>query len=459
MLTSLRSRLLMTYLAVILTVLVVVALALTFFLMRTPFAYRYFYAQQEVTMQIIRQRILEASRGRSSLEESWPEIERLARTTNTRVLVYDADGRLLFDSSPTEPTLSIPEHHMGRGQIVDPEGQTWLYVSQALPSGGRVVMGQPMPKDAALRILTDEGLWVPLLEAGLLALALSLVLAWLLSRWVARPLYQTADAARALAQGEYRPIAEEGPQEARILARAFNEMARQVEASQRSQREFVANVSHELKTPLTSIQGFAQAIIDGTADDPESVRTSAQIIAEEAVRMHRLVVTLLDLARLDAGTADLKREPLSLKELLEAVLTRFRPRAQKAQIALTFQAADDVTLMGDADRLAQVFINLIDNALRHTEAGGEVRIAIRRAGSWAEVQVSDTGKGIPPEQLPHIFERFYRGDKARSGRESAGLGLAIAQEIVRAHGGEIVVQSTPGKGSTFVVKLPLAPQP
>ncbi len=446
----------MTYLAVILTVLVVVAAALTFFLLRMPFAYRYFYAQQDVAMQIIRQRIMEANRSHETLEERLPEIARLAATTNTRVLIYDPDGSLVFDSAPQDPPFDIPKHHMGRGQLVDKEGRTWLYASQALPFGGRVIMAQPLPKGAVWHILTDEGLWAPLLEAGLLALALSLVLAWMLSRWVARPLYQTADAARALAQGEYRPIAEEGPQEARILARAFNEMARQVEASQRSQREFVANVSHELKTPLTSIQGFAQAIMDGIADDPESVQTAAQIIADEAARMHRLVITLLDLARLDAGTADLKQEPLSLRELLAAVLTRFLPRAQQAQIDLALQADEDVEVLGDGDRLAQVFINLVDNALQHTGAGGEVRITIRSAGSWAEVRVSDTGKGIPSEVLPHIFERFYRGDRARSGRDSAGLGLAIAQEIVHAHGGTIDVQSAPGKGSTFVVKLPLA---
>jgi len=292
-------------------------------------------------------------------------------------------------------------------------------------------------------------LWVTVLVA---LLAFAVALAVLLSRWVARPLGRMAQAARALAAGEHRPIPVEGPAEVQTLARAFNEMSRQVEASQRSQREFVANVSHELKTPLTSVQGFAQAILDGTASDPDAVRQAAQVIYDEAARMHRLVLDLLDLARLDAGTADLLREPVDLAALARNVVQRMQPQAQAAQVALTVNGVDALVVYGDGDRLAQVLTNLLDNALKHTPPGGEVTVRVQEEAGWALCVVRDTGQGIPPEALPRIFERFYQLDQARRG--GAGLGLSIAYEIVRAHGGTIAVQSEPGKGSVFVVKLP-----
>jgi len=297
-----------------------------------------------------------------------------------------------------------------------------------------------------------DDLLPPVLRAGLLALVLALALAYALSRWVSRPLAQMAEAARALAAGEHQPIPVEGPAEVQTLARAFNEMSRQVEASQRSQRDFVANVSHELKTPLTSIQGFAQAILDGAADDPQSIRQAAQVIHDEAGRMHRLVLDLLELARLDAGTADLRREPVDLAALARNVAQRMAPQAQEAQVTLRVAGEESLTVYGDGDRLAQVLLNLLDNALKHTPAGGQVTVQVRGAGNWAEVAVQDTGEGIPPEVLPRIFERFYQLDQARRG--GAGLGLSIAYEIVRAHGGTLTAQSQPGKGSTFVVKLP-----
>jgi len=456
MLTSLRARLLITYFAVITVALGVVALALAVFIVRNPVIYRRLYTRQTLALQAARRRLIAASA--YSYAAAWREAAQIAEVFNARALAISPDGRVLRDTDPTAPALNLPPlkgGHILHGRARAADGSLWGFSALWLANGGWLVIAEPFP--SPLQVLwRARGDWLmPLIEAALVALLLALVFAWWLSRWVTRPLYRTAEAAHSLAEGKFTPVPEDGPHEARVLARAFNEMAQRLEASQRSQREFVANVSHELKTPLTSIQGFAQAILDGTAGDIEKIRSAAGVIADEAARMHRMVITLLDLARLDAGTANLRREKVALRPLLESLLLRFRPQAEAAGVELSLEADTEATVQGDGDRLAQVFSNLLDNALKHTPRGGKITVQLRRAGKFAEIAVSDTGEGIPPEILPRIFERFYRGDKSRTGG-SAGLGLAIAREIVRAHGGEIAAQSTVGQGSTFVVKLPLA---
>jgi signal transduction histidine kinase len=244
-------------------------------------------------------------------------------------------------------------------------------------------------------------------------------------------------------------------------------MAHQVRAGRDAQRDFVANVSHELKTPLTSIQGYSQAILDGTAADPEMVGRSVSIIHDEAERMSRMVTELLDLARIESGQAVMRREPLNPKPLLENIIEGFHLRAEEAKVSLTSQIDDLPSVVGDGDRLAQVFANLLDNAIKHTPAGGKVMVAAKlvtpsgvqkhrkTASQSIEVAVSDSGAGIPPEDLTRVFERFYQVDKSRVHTGSVGLGLAIAREIVEAHSGTIKAESIVGLGTRFVVVLPV----
>lgn len=454
MFSSLRSRLWLTYALLIAAALFVVAVFFLVYVIRNPLAYRQAIQKLNAIQGVLLAR-----------QDEWETLPpqrlqailiRQGNTLQTRILLLDKERKVIVDSDPLVPQLNLRHLVRLNHTTYDENGQPWLFKAAVLENQNILVVAVPRPKPALLTILTDE-LMLPLLAGGSAALVLAFLLAFAISRWVADPLQRLVHAARAFSGENMRPLPLEGPQEVRELVAAFNQMIGRVQTGQKAQREFVANVSHELKTPLTSIQGFAQAILDGTADTPEAQKQAAQIIYEEAGRMHRMALDLLDLARLDSGIADLKREPLDANGLLHSVIERFTPQARAAGVRLEVETSPLPTIIGDGDRLAQVFTNLIDNALQFTPCGGQIVLRTLTVGDRVEIQVQDSGAGIPPESLERIFERFYRADPARQSGEKhgAGLGLAIAQEIVLAHGGKISVRSTQGQGSTFIVHLPL----
>lgn len=225
---------------------------------------------------------------------------------------------------------------------------------------------------------------------------------------------------------------------------------------ERMRRDFVANVSHELRTPLTTIRSYVETLLDGAANDPQVRQRFLQVTADEANRMSRLVADLLDLARIDSGRITWHFGPMRLDGLAEEVVGTLAVQAQAKGINLTGDWPPNLPqVQADRDRLKQVFLNIITNSLNHTPAGGTVSVALRRRADLVEVRITDTGHGIAAEDLPRIFERFYRTDKARS-REAGGtgLGLSIAREIVQAHGGEIQLTSELGKGTTVRFTVP-----
>ena len=456
MFTSLRSRLWLSYAFVITIALGIVAIVLFVFLIRNPLLSRQTQERLRTAQSLI------TSNPRDFIDNP-DSLERLTQTYGVRVLVFNSARELVFDSNPNDPGLPFPRRNLlGRNSQVtmDASGNPWLYTSSRMQNGRLLVVAAPRPRVPLLNIFTDE-LLLPILEGGLIALLLSLVLAFALSRWVADPLQQVVVAARNYPKGseEMKPVSPRGPREVQDLTRAFNSMVKRVNSTQRSQRDFVANVSHELKTPLTSVQGFAQAILDGTADTPEARKQAAQIIYNEAGRMHRMALDLLDLARFEAGTADLKMSSVDMGPLLRGVIEKFALQAQKAGVNLQVDVPSDLPLLiGDGDRLAQVFTNLVDNALKYTPTNGHVTLSAANVGNEMELSITDTGEGVPDEALPHLFDRFYQVDPSRAGGEKhgAGLGLAIVQEITQAHGGRISVRSQAGHGTTFVIHLPLA---
>lgn len=220
--------------------------------------------------------------------------------------------------------------------------------------------------------------------------------------------------------------------------------------------EFVSNVTHELRTPLTSIKGFAETLLEGALDDAETARHFVGIIKKESDHLSQLIEDILDLSRIESGRWKLKKEPVNLAVLAQDTAVRLKPKAGNQGVSLTVDAPADLPMVpGDAHRLAQVLINLVDNALKYTPAGGAVTVTVADAGPLVSVRVTDTGAGIPKADLPRIFERFYRVDKARTrATGGTGLGLAIVKHIVDAHGGTIGVVSDTGQGATFTFSLP-----
>lgn len=350
------------------------------------------------------------------------------------------------------------------GAFVDPGGRDWLYggvmyrqarLRDRHGNDDLWLLAEPRPTVSLHHTLAvfSSALAPPLIQAGMAGILIAVVLAVLISRTIAEPLQRLARAATDVAEGDYAvhvPVS--GPAEVRSLAESFNQMTAEVLAANTAQRDFLGNVSHDLKTPLTSIQGYAQAIIDGAADDTEA---AAQTIFEEASRLNRMVVELTDLERLQAGKLSIKAEPIDMGRLTEAVVQSLVVVAEQKDLRLESSIAPAPRVSGDGDRLAQVLMNLISNALKFTPAGGEVRVGVERSHDGVAVAIQDSGIGIAAEDLPRVFERFYQVDKARGPQRGTGLGLAIAKEIVEAHGGRISVESRGrDKGAIFQVWLP-----
>jgi two-component system phosphate regulon sensor histidine kinase PhoR len=221
-------------------------------------------------------------------------------------------------------------------------------------------------------------------------------------------------------------------------------------------QDFVANVSHELRTPLTSLRGYAETLLDGALDDAEHRVQFVRVIRDQAVRLEALARDLLSLAELERPGARPRLEAVDLRDLVERQIGVFRPRAEKAGLSLTLAPGPDATVSADRLMLEQVLANLLDNAVKYTERGG-VTVDLGVAAGRVFCDVEDTGPGIPEDDQPRIFERFYRVDKARSREKGGtGLGLSIVKHIVTLHGGEVSVRSRPGGGSVLRFEIPVA---
>ncbi len=367
-------------------------------------------------------------------------------------------GRQLTDTNKKLLQLDTKPRRFEIATLVYRNG-TYLYITAPVELAGQRVFVAVVASEAPIftRFATDLG-W-GFLVAGAVSLLISMLVGAMMARSIALPLQDMATSATVVADGDYQHrLSEVGPLEIKHVATSFNVMIERVQASQRVMRDFVSNVSHELRTPLTSIQGFSQAIVEGATTNQAAQQKAAGIIYQEASRLTRLVEDLLDLAKLDAGQVVMRHMPLDLGGILTNTLQRLLPQAVQKQIKLVSQWDNLPPLTGDGDRLAQVFTNLLDNAIRHTPVGGQVVMAVKviKVGgrSFVEVSVIDTGAGIPPEDLGRIFERFYQVDKSRQRGQGTGLGLAISKEIVEAHGGQLLVESEVGRGSKFMVRLP-----
>jgi heavy metal sensor kinase len=278
------------------------------------------------------------------------------------------------------------------------------------------------------------------------------------SRFIVRGLEAERFAAEQITSrnlNERLPVAQTGDELERLSVSLNHMIARLDEAFEHTGR-FTADASHELRTPLTVIRGELEAIAENSSLSVE-VRETIGTVLEEVERLSKIVESLLTMSRLDAGEARMERVRVDLAELAATTADQMRLLAEDKRIRLSCDASNQVGIEGDPLRLKQVVVNLLDNAIKYTPEGGEVKVAVTTINGSAVLEVNDAGAGIPAEALPHVFERFYRVDKARSRQMGGtGLGLAIVKSICSAHGGSISVESAEGKGSSFRVELPLA---
>jgi signal transduction histidine kinase len=316
---------------------------------------------------------------------------------------------------------------------------------------GAVALSQPLRDVAA--VLAD--LRIRLALSAFVSLVLSALVGLVLARAIARPVRELTHAANRLAQGDFDyPLDASSPDELGELARAFRSMMCDLQRTLQARADLVTNVSHELRTPLTAVKGLVETLRDGAVDDLEVRDKFLASIEGETDRLIRLVNDLLTLSRADAQALTLHRERFDLTDLAQSCADELGAHASAQNVSINVEGPS-AYIHADADRIRQVLVNLLDNAIRYSPPGETVTVSVMPLPGSVAVSVQDHGPGIPPEEQSRVFERFYRADKsrARKGEGGAGLGLAIAQTLVEAHGGRITLESTPGQGTTVRFSL------
>jgi len=335
----------------------------------------------------------------------------------------------------------VAEHKPAQGTM-DFGGDAYFFAARSA-NPGTLILLRPTSETGSLLSPYVWGLLIAAAAGGLLA-ALA---AFLLARRISRPVDRISAAARSLTRGTHpEPVPVEGAAEIATLAVAFNELAAQLRRAQEAERNFLLSVSHELKTPLTAIRGYAEAVEDGAVDPREAAAT----VASEARRLERLVHDLLDLARMNRTDFSVHNTEIDLAEVAEDVIRRYEQPAETFGVALHAPADGPAPAIGDADRVLQVVSNLVENALRLTPPGGEVRVL----AAPGVLRVEDTGPGLAESDTARAFERFYLHERYGLERQvGTGLGLAIVKELTLAMGGSVDVQSSPGRLTVFTVRL------
>ena len=379
--------------------------------------------------------------------------ERALRLDGVSAIVVGPAGGIAgtLPAGITEADIQVPE--LQAGEIVSGHHGGLVYAAApASTSRGTIVVVASRRADVGFG---SAGRWF--LFAAAVSAVLAAVVAFTLGRRLARPIRQVDEAAGAIAAGAFSTRLPEPPAGARDelaeLVRAINAMAAELERSHTLEQQFLLSISHDLRTPLTSIRGYAEAIRDGATSDPQ---WASGVILSEARRLERLVRDLLDLARLRTRSFSLHAGPVDLGEIAGVVAEGFRPDTDAAGLALVVDRIGPVIVSADADRVAQVVANLIENAVKY--ARRTVTVAVTTDAGYGVVTVDDDGPGIPPEDLPFVFERLYVAGREPVRRESgSGLGLAIVRELLEAMGGRVAAEPRPGGGTRLVVRLLLAP--
>ncbi|MBO8137476.1 MAG: HAMP domain-containing protein [Desulfotomaculum sp.] len=418
------------------------------------------------------------------------KIEDTASAAGVHVMLLDRQGRLLY-SQGGSVRRGWHGHMMGNNHSAAPWSQNWPLVSLKKVLDGETVtqigrspwfetetltVGVPVIKEnkvsgvlllhASIPVITTRlrALQYVAVYTGIGGIMLATLLSLFLSRTLVRPLLKINNAAQDMAQGNYsKKLHIKSNDEIGMLANSFNRLSAELkekietlEKLDQARRDFVASVSHELRTPLTIIQAYTEALQDGLAKNNNEKQKYLSYIHAELLRLRRLVDDLLDLRRLETGQVKLNYVPVNIKLLIQRAVNGINSIAREKGAAVETQLPVKLpNVIGDEDRLAQVIINLLDNALRVSGEGDKISVLAEEKDNFVAVSICDTGPGIPEDDIPLIWEKFYKVDKSRA-RVGAGtgLGLAISKKIIDMHGGTISVNSTVGKGSKFTFTVP-----
>lgn len=437
------------------------------------------YLEYQIEQQLWRESVLaSAYLERSSVQEGVdPVADHLSKMLNVRVTVIGGDGRVLGDSELGGASLASVENHAGRPEFRQAIGSGmgkalrysatlhthYMYVARKSDRG---VVRLAMPLTEVDRVVGE--MRSRLLYASLVAVALTCLFSYLVALKISRPIRAVAEGARRLAAGDLdQRLAINGHDEIAALAYALNSMAenlsskihelsegkKNLERTLRMRKDFVANVSHEFKTPLTAIRGYTETLLSGAEENPAVRGEFLRVIERNARHLESLVQDLLTLAKLEAELPA-TREQVRLRDLLNEQLSARQTAIRDRGIRVMVDCPG-LIVQADRSRLTTAISNLIDNAISYNRPGGEIRISASSGnGGSLALDIEDTGYGIPEEEIPRIFERFYRVDKARS-RDSGGtgLGLAIAKHAIESQGGQITVESALDRGSKFTIRL------
>ncbi|MGE5454554.1 MAG: sensor histidine kinase [Methylocystaceae bacterium] len=457
-------RIFLTNVAIVLGVLLTVAFT------STLFTNWYYQTQEQKQLEaqgvVVCSQIAAYLRGTADVGQVQQVVDALASTTATQIMVLQVspnNTRLLqqqLQAVKSEKDIARIYAQVLKGeQVVEHRSFFFPYQTSVL------LVAQPVKIDQQVKAVvflytplkasvdTLKGFYRIIWGTATVALLIAAGVVYTVSRRLIKPLSDMAVGARALARGE---VVDDFPaqhkDEIADLAAAFNQMKRELARTEQIRRDLVTDVSHELRTPLTSVRGFIQAILDGVVA-PEQEKKYLKLAYDELQRMTALVKDLLDLSRLQAGTMRIDQQRINLATVAERAVLMLELQANAAQVAIEISAKAPVLVLGDSDRMGQIAINLLQNAISYSPAGGLVRVQVDQVLGQALLAVSDSGSGIDAAELPYIFDRFKRGDNSVKG--GTGVGLAIVKALVEIHGGHLEVLSGAGTGTEIRVWLPL----
>lgn len=446
MLHSLQFRLLLAF-----TLVVVVTIGATFFFIYQTT--RSEIGQFEERAEDIRVGRIEVELSRYYYQQgNWegiqPFVEQWGNIHGQRIILTDNQGMVIADSQ--RDLLGEPYQPESPGRVILPP---W----EEAAIGTFYITPEPSP---GVGLISLQILYLAIgrffLWGGLVAVAIAVAITFLLSQRTLAPVKALTSAAKRLGRGDFsQRVQIKDKSEIGELARTFNSMAGDLERAEKLRQNMVADVAHELRTPLSNIQGYLEALRDGVIKpDAKTIRS----LYEEASLLSRLVDDLQELSLAEAGELKLARRAEDISELIRQAIAAVEAQEKAKGLSLAVELPDRLPLVNiDSRRIGEVLRNLLENAVAHTGQGDTITVAARQRDNWVEVSVTDTGEGIPAKELPNIFERFYRVDKSRTrATGGSGLGLTIVKRLVEAHGGKIEVQSEPGKGSRFAFTVPVS---